>query len=838
MQFPTTTASLHQLDNGLTIILDADSSAPVISTQAWVETGSIHEGDFLGAGLSHLLEHMVFKGTENYDGKAISDTVQAAGGEWNAYTTYDRTVYYIDGPATSAQTFLKVLLEMVFKPSFPIDEFEKEKDVIRREIDMYLDDPDDRNSQLVSSTAYTVDPRRQPIIGHMDLFNQVTHEDMVDYHRKRYSTENTFLSISGDFNKEDMLIFLKEIGGQIKRSFTHLAHASIEPTQIGQRLQRDTFAIPASKLNLAWQVPGLEHHDTPALDLLSTILGAGRSSRLYQNIREQQGLCHHISSWSSSPPGRTGMFGVSAIVDVEKREPLQATILEEITKLTNSDLHDELAKVTRMTLASQFRTLTTASGRASDLASNWHETRNLNFTRDYLDQVTRVTTEDLQRVAHTYLVPDKLTITSLDPEGTKEAHQVKDNSTQREEMETRTLKNGLTLVTQRDGRIPTVSITLATLTGLPSETSANCGINNLLAKLLAKGTQSRSAEEIAITMDAMGASFSVSCGNNSTLTSASCLQPDLKPTLEIIADITQNPILPEDSLERERDAMIAALREQAEDPLSVAFRHLRPALFGEYGYGLSSQGTEESLTSLKREDLTEHHQKYFTAKNSVLAIFGDIEPDSCADLVESLFSAMPEGNRSQASKQSLPQPSNKHLQLDKQQAVITVGFPGASAADDDNYALELINDYCSDMAGPLFTKIREDLGLAYYVHATQFHGVNTGMFAFYLGTSPEQLDTAKKILLGEIQTIAEHGIPEDTLENVKTTWLASYALANQKLGSLARLSAIDLLLGFPADHHCQAPDSIRALTSEDIRAAAKKYLGTQKPVIVSVSPKP
>ena len=836
MQFPTTTASVHQLDNGLTVILDADSSAPVISTQAWVETGSMHEGNFLGAGLSHLLEHMVFKGTENYDGKAISDTVQAAGGEWNAYTTYDRTVYYIDGPANSAQTFLTVLLEMVFKPSFPIDEFEKEKDVIRREIDMYQDDPDDRNGQLVYSASYTTDPRCQPIIGHMDLFNKVTHEDMVRYHSQRYSTENTFLSISGDFDKEEMLTFLEETGGSIERSFTHQAYAPIEPTQTGQRVRRDTFAIPTSKLTLAWQIPEFEHPDTPALDILATILGSGRSSRLYQHIREDLGLCHHIAGWCSSPPSRTGMFGVSAIVDLEKRDQLQDTVLDEIAKLPKSDFQDELKKATRMTLASQFRTLTTASGRASDLASNWNETRNLNFTRDYLDQITAVTPEDLQRVAKTYLVTDKLTVTSLDPEDAEKTLLSEEKSSTRGEIQTRTLKNGLTLVMQQDSRIPTASITHATLTGLPSETAENCGINSMLAKLLSKGTQTRSAEEIATTMDAMGASFGVSCGNNTTLTSASCLQPDLESTLEIIADMIQNPVLPADALERERDAMIAGLKEQAEDPLSVAFRHLRPALFGEHGYGLSSQGTEQSLPSLTREDLAKHHQKYFTAENSVLAIFGDIDLDACATLAESLFSDMPHGERSQTSAQQLSTPSIQHLELDKQQAVLTVGFPGASASDEDNYALELIHDYCSDMAGPLFTKIREDMGLAYYVHATQFHGVNTGMFAFYLGTSPEQLDTAKKILLDEIQTIAEHGIPEENLENVKTTWLASHALANQKLGSLARLSAIDLLLGFPADHHCTAPDHIQALTHDDIRAAAKKYLGSQKPVIVSVSP--
>ena len=126
MKFPNTTASTHTLDNGLRVILDADSSAPVISTQIWVATGSIHEGDFMGAGISHLLEHMVFKGTKSYSGEELSLAVQAAGGQWNAYTTFDRTVYYIDGPAENTETFLKVLTEMVFAPTFPKDEYEKE----------------------------------------------------------------------------------------------------------------------------------------------------------------------------------------------------------------------------------------------------------------------------------------------------------------------------------------------------------------------------------------------------------------------------------------------------------------------------------------------------------------------------------------------------------------------------------------------------------------------------------------------------------------------------------------------------------------------------------------
>jgi len=835
MQFPATKASAHILKNGLTVILDSDHTAPVISTQAWVETGSIHEGKHYGAGISHLLEHMVFKGTENYDGQAISDTVQAAGGEWNAYTTFDRTVYYIDGPAESAETFLKVLTEMVFKPAFPIDEFEKEKGVIRREIDMGMDDADDRNGRLVYSTAFANDPRKYPVIGHMELFNQLTHDDMVNYHRERYTPENTFLSISGDFEKTTMLEFLESLADSIPRAFTHPVSLSPEPTQLGKRIRRKTFAIPTSKLTLAWQVPSLEHPDAAALDLLSTILGSGRSSRLYQTIREKTDLCHHIGAWSMIPPQLPGLFAVSAIVDHDKRDTLQEAILLEIEKLTTADLDQEIHKAIRMTLSSQFGTLTTASGRASDLASNWHETRNLNFTRDYIEQLSSVSVSDLQRIARTYLIPEKLTVTSLDPEGSTEPELANSADTTREPLQTRTLDNGLTLVMQRDPRLPTVSITMATLTGLPSETPETSGINPLLASLMTKGTHTRSAEEIALTMDSMGARFGVSCGNNTTLTTASCLSPDLEHTLTVVADIIQSPTLPEDSLHRERNAMISAIREHAKDPVSVAFKNLRSSLFGEHGYGLPNSGTEESLNNLTREKLAAHHKQYFTAANSVIAVFGDIDLDATAAIVQQQFANMPRGQRSAPVEQDTLAPCTQTVHLDKQQAVLTVGFIGASAADSDTYALELINDYCTDMAGPLFTKIREELGLAYYVSATQFHGINTGMFAFYLGTSPDQLELAQTHLLKEIKNIAEHGIPDEKLDSVKTTWLASQALSNQKLGSLARLSAIDTLLGFAPDHHLNAPDHIRALTCDQVKATAQKYL-SPTPTIVTVTP--
>jgi zinc protease len=204
---------------------------------------------------------------------------------------------------------------MVFKPSFPAEEFEKEKNVIRREIDMGMDDPDDRNGRLLYSTAYSIDARSQPVIGHMDLFNQLTREDMQKYHRERYTTENTFLCVSGDFDTGKILDYLKEETVNITRTCTRPALVTAEPRQMGQRQRTEKFSIPTSKLTMAWQIPELEHRDSATLDLLATILGTGRSSRLYRNIRERTGLCHHIGSWCMNTPQLPGLFAVSAIVD-------------------------------------------------------------------------------------------------------------------------------------------------------------------------------------------------------------------------------------------------------------------------------------------------------------------------------------------------------------------------------------------------------------------------------------------------------------------------------------------------------------------------------------------
>src|SRR5947209_13471322 len=213
---------LVTLENGLTIIVREDHSAPVVSAQAWCMAGSIHEGKWLGAGLSHVLEHMLFKGTTTRPGSRIDQEVQEAGGYMNAYTSFDRTVYHIDVPNTGGQTAIDILCDIMQNATLPADEMAKEKQVILREMDMNQDDPGRRAGRRLFETAYTRSPYRFTIIGYPDIYNELQAEDIVAYYRERYAPNNVFFVVVGDIKSA-------EVVAQIKTAYAKSKARAIAP---------------------------------------------------------------------------------------------------------------------------------------------------------------------------------------------------------------------------------------------------------------------------------------------------------------------------------------------------------------------------------------------------------------------------------------------------------------------------------------------------------------------------------------------------------------------------------------------------------------------------------
>ena len=319
ISFPPSTAQKWILPNGLTVIVQEDHSAPVASVQAWCATGSIDEDQHLGAGLSHILEHMLFKGTKTQSANQIAQSIQDVGGYINAYTSFDRTVFWIDVPKDGVGTALEVLSDAMMNSTLPPEEYNKEQEVIRREFAMGMDDPDRMASLLLFGTAYQRHPYRFPVIGELEIYNQLTQEQVMQYYKTRYVPNNLTFVVVGDVDAEKVRQQLGDLFKSYPEKSLKPVFIPSEPPQLGRREVHREFSTELTHLAMAWHIPEVTSPDVPALDLLSTILGDGRSSRLYRRVREEAGLAFGISAFSYTP-GDPGLFGIDATLDPKKRK--------------------------------------------------------------------------------------------------------------------------------------------------------------------------------------------------------------------------------------------------------------------------------------------------------------------------------------------------------------------------------------------------------------------------------------------------------------------------------------------------------------------------------------
>src|SRR5881396_1067140 len=479
--FPPSTAQKWILPNGLTIIVQEDRSAPVASVQAWCATGSIYEDQHLGAGLSHILEHMLFKGTKTRSTNEIAQKIQDVGGYVNAYTSFDRTVFWIDVPKDGVSTALDILSDAMMNSTLPSEEYQKEQEVIRREFAMGMDDPDRMAGLLLFDTAYQRHPYRFPVIGELEIYNQLTQEQVMQYYKTRYVPNNLTFIVVGDVDAEKVRQQLADLFKPYSEKSLKPLFIPTEPPQLGRREVHQEFATELTHLSLAWHIPEVTNPDVPALDLLATILGDGRSSRLYRRVREEAGLAFRISAFSYTP-GDPGLFGIDATLDPRKREAAEQLVLQIIDEVKQGGVTaEELAKAKKIALSHHLGALTTMQGQASDIGSNWFLTRNLNFSRDYLAAVQKVTLDDVKRVAAKYLTSDNLTVVSLNPKGSLVAKAEGAKPISAGEIQKFELSNGLRILVREDVRLPLVAMGAVFRCGLLSETEANNGITRLAA---------------------------------------------------------------------------------------------------------------------------------------------------------------------------------------------------------------------------------------------------------------------------------------------------------------------------------------------------------------------
>lgn len=846
LSFPASEARLETLENGLEIILLEDHSAPVASLQAWCRAGSIHEGSLLGAGVSHFVEHMLFKGTARRDANEIAQTVQGVGGYINAYTSFDRTVYWIDVPSSGVETSLDVLCDVVGYAELPEDEFANEADVIRREIAMGLDSPEQQVSRHFFSTAYATHPCRYPVIGHLDLFNQLTREDLYGYYREKYSPDQLFFVVVGDIDGDAILAKIGELLGPLERRRRSPVVIPAEPRQQGLRRSSVGFPTDLWRTRIGWPVPDGGHADIPALDLMVSILGDGRSSRLYRSIREEKQLAHSVGAYSYTP-SFPGQFVVSYDTDPEKQSAAEEAIFEEIDLLRRDGVRDaELSKARCQALSSQFSTLTDMRGKASDLGSNWLLTRNLDYTRDYVKQLGEVDRSAIHRVAEIYLRPDCYSHVSLVPNELHRSRSSQRSSGERSEKVRKVeLENGLTLLLLSDRRVPFVQASGVFRGGLLADDPGKSGSTRLMARLLVKDSELHSAEEIAEAIESVGGGIGSSIGNNTFGVSTYAMRPDLEMVVDLLGETLLRPAFLEDRLEKERGFQLAQIKAEMDRPFSVAMKRLRKELYGEHPYALELSGTPESLGSLGRGDVVSLHSRLVRGGNGVVGLFGDLDLDHGEALLRAAFAdSLPAGPRQFTERFgiSLPEAGGRVVELEheKEQAVLLVGYRTVDLTHPDNPALEMIDEACSDMASRLFIRIREELGLAYSVGASRMQGLEPGLIVFYASTAPEKLDRVQEEMINEIEIMRREGLEKEEFERAKASWLGRELIHLQGAKELAATATVDELVGLGWDHYRKTPDTVRSLTREQVREVAARYLGEESRVVVRLtrSPRP
>jgi zinc protease len=833
---PATVDTIHALENGLTVIVREDHSAPVVAVQAWCRTGSIHEGRWLGAGLSHVLEHMLFKGTTRRTGTRLDQEVQAAGGYFNAYTSFDRTVYWINIPSSGAVVAIDILSDIMQHASLPPERLAQELDVIRREMDMNQDDPARRSSRRLFETAYIHSPCRFPVIGRRDLFAQLRPDDIQRYYHERYTPNNTFFVIVGDVTAD-------AVHEQIRVAYAHSPARPLapvwlpaEPCQISPRETVEEDSIVLGHLHCCWHIPDSRHADNPALDVLSSMLGGGRSSRLPQRMREQLGLVHAISAWTCNP-GEAGLLGVSAVLDGARHDSAVETLQTEIHRFQDQGARPaELRRAVKQFTAATLASRKTMHGQAHDLGSSWLLADDIHFSDRYLEAVRRLDRDDLQAVARRYLTESQRTRYALLPRGTRKISQPRSGANRLNPARLISLSNGLRVAFQEDRRLPFIEFRLALRGGVLEEDASNNGLTKLLANCLPKGTHRRSARQIAERIENVGGRLDGFSGNSSYGLQAEVLQPDLRLAVELLSDILLNPTFPDLEVEREREVQRATLLAQEDQMLRSALKRMRLQIFGQQGYGLDPLGSEPSLNQLTPAALRITHRAWTQPSRAVLAVIGPVQEGPLTELLErSLADWNPPAAAAPARPlptRTLPAGDRRVRELrDKRQAVVVLGFPGTTRGHADQPALDLIQQACSDLGSRLFLRVRERLGLAYHVGAQHFAGPAPGYFAFYAGTAPSQADRVETELLAEAALLSNEGLTIEELERAKAKLIGHQQIARQDAGERAFAMALDELYGLGYAYSDTEEARYREVDLEQIRTVAHRYLAADRAVV-------
>ncbi|MCX7021421.1 MAG: pitrilysin family protein [bacterium] len=835
---------IRETGSGLRVIVRRDPAVPVVTVWVWVGVGSVNEPDGSG-GVSHVIEHMAFKGTPTRGVGEISREIESHGGFINAFTGYYATAYFVSLPRKHAGLGIEVLADALSNPLFDPAELARELEVVGEEIRMRDDQPDTRLWESAAGQVYTVHRMGRSVGGHLDVVKAFTRDQVLDYHRRHYTPRNSRVVVVGDGEPETIFSEVERRFSAYDHPFREPDPAPPEPEQLGPRFRVEEMPVNRAHLALAWPTPGQLHPDTPSLDILTGVAGDGLSSRLYRRVKDELNLVDDISA-SLVTGDDAGIFYVECELDPADVRRALAAILGEAALLRERPAGAyELNRVRNTVELSYLQERETVEGQAHELA-HYDHLGDWRRAEEYLRGLYAVSAESVLGAAGRYLAPEKLSVALVVPRGRAAELQNLEHAADRSSpppvrrplaetpprpvspspvsVEETVLGNGVRLVLRRNTTRALASVAAFTAGGLFEEPTGLEGVTNFALEMALRGTSEHDAEEFHARVEYYGAELDTDVQRDFYGFELDCAARHLDPGLALLAETLTRPAFPESELEPKRSDILAEIATRTDEASAYTLGRVNTALYAGRGYGRFLDGRDETVRALDAAALTGWYGDRLRADRLVIGVSGAFERDPLLERLEELFGGLPKGDGAPDAPPRVYGTDCVEERLPKQQTHVALAFPAPALGDDRRFAANVLAQGLNGAGRRLFIELRDRLHLAYVVFFLYRPLRGAGGFFSYIATQTERGEEALDALRGELDRVAREGLDPTEVAEAKEHVIGLYQLGRQRNAASAASYAGAVIQGLTARDVDLYPERIARVTPDEVNAVAAESL--------------
>ncbi len=845
-------AHLTRYPNGFELLFVPNRTAPVLAMDLWVRAGSTSEGPG-EAGLAHVVEHMIFKGTATRGPGVLARDIEAVGGEVNAYTSFDETVYSVVVASRFADLALERLAEAIFGATFDPAELAREALVVLEEIRRSNDLPAHRVSRRLFAECFGVHPYGRPVIGDEASVGALDRAACRRFARRWYQPPHLLLVVAGDAEPRELARRVGAIFGVAGRpGRPRPLRRPREPRRVGFRAAFEAGPTDEVYFDLAFPGPSARHPDVPALDLLIALLGQGESSRLQHRVKLDRNLVHAVGAGAFTPRD-PGLLFLGGAAEPRRFAAAYEAICAEVFRLRREPVGPKELERAREGLEADFVfQRETVQGQAHKAGFFQVALGDAAAEEAYLERVRRVGPADLQAAARRWLRADRATLVALHPAGAqgldpaRAAALTEAAGTRRfvpvgrgTGLVQRTLPNGARVAVKANREVPVVAVRAAFLGGTRLEPEALGGAFHLMANGLVRGTRSRTLFDVAHEVDALGGQLDGFSGRSSFGLKAEFLAKYLEDGLDLFAEVLCHPTFPEEEVEKLREDALAALRLRRDNPAALAIRRFEEGLFPTHPFGRDVLGRPETLARIGAPELRRLFAAAARPETLAVAVAGDVDPELVFEFFTQALAALVPAGESLPAPGPVPLPggpvSGREVAALEQSHVL-VGFGGPSLRHPDRHALGVAGALLGGQGGRLFQRLRDELGLAYAVTSIGSESLDGGYLAGYTATSPGNADRARRELAREFERLAAETPPADEVAQAQRKLVGGFEIALQENATQAAMMAMDEVYGLGYRSFQAYARRVLAVSPAQVRAAAARYFRPEAEVTVTLGP--